>query len=262
MALLFSLAISTSAQAATIRGTFEHWGYISVANNNAWCSGTDAGIVMRCALQNWVGSESIVNSCVETSRYIVPGSLGVGGSTFGGYVYGTCNVHTISPPQDRIIQVSPGLSIWVALNNILVCPNSTWTGDGGYQCSCNAGYKVDAAGTSCVPVAPPVTCPVTALSSFPPANDACSQALENRNSTQAQKNAACGTLTTAMQTGQTCLAGKLAAMSPVIPFVRTADIRSVAYQAHLREIWDKMQDVVATMNKEPAMRTACAAHLA
>ena len=133
------------------------------------------------------------------------------------------------------------------------CPaNSSGTAP---ACVCNAGFEFDAAKTSCIPK----KCLVDKLPEFPPPNDACSAALENRNSTQAQKNAACGTLTPAMQTGQTCLENKLAAMTPAaIPFVRTGDIRSVAYQAHFRDIWDKMEEVVDLMNMNPAMQTLCA----
>ena len=135
------------------------------------------------------------------------------------------------------------------------CPaNSSGTAP---ACVCNAGFEFDAAKTSCV-----LKCKVDKLTPFPPPNDACSAALENRNSTQAQKNDACGTLTAAMQTGQTCLENKLAAMTPAaIPFVRTGDIRSVAYQAHFRDIWDKMERLVE-LEADPAKHTACAARRA
>ena len=141
------------------------------------------------------------------------------------------------------------------------CPaNSSRSDLYPFQCACHTGFKFDAVGGICVPLR---ECPVTALPAFPPANDACAQALENFSSTQAQKNAACGTLTPAMQTGQTCLENKLAAMTPAaIPFARTADIRSVAYQAHFRDIWDKMEDIVRKTKNDPAMQTACAARRA
>ena len=130
----------------------------------------------------------------------------------------------------------------------VACPDHA----SGTPCVCDAGYEFDAAGTSCVS-----TCPVLALTT-PPFNEACAETLENLGSTQAQKDTACGTLTPAMQTGQACLGGKLAAMSPSIPFVITANIRSIAYQAHFREIWDKMEELVPLMARDPAMQTACA----
>jgi len=106
------------------------------------------------------------------------------------------------------------------------------------------------------------TCPVAKLTA-PPFNDACAEVLENIHSTQAQKNAACGSLTPALQAGKACLMDKLSrtndlATGTPIPLKITADIRDIAYQAHLREIWDKMEDLVDRMNKDPAMRTACA----
>ncbi len=44
-----------------------------------------------------------------------------------------------------------------------------------------------------------------------------------------------------------------------IPFAVKADIRNLAYQAHFREIWDKMQLLVPLMKDDPTMQTACAA---
>lgn len=100
------------------------------------------------------------------------------------------------------------------------------------------------------------TCPVPALTA-PPFNDACAEVLENIHSTQTQKDAACGALTPAMQAGKACLEGKLSSISPAIQMKITGDIRNIAYQAHLREIWDKMLALVA-LEDDPVKRTACA----
>lgn len=105
------------------------------------------------------------------------------------------------------------------------------------------------------------TCPVTALTALP-FNDACSQALENLNSTQAQKDAACGTLSQAMQNGNACLSERLSrtnnpATATPIPMRITGGIRSLAYQAHLREIWDRMEDLVE-LEDDPVKHAACA----
>lgn len=125
-----------------------------------------------------------------------------------------------------------------------------------YSCPATGGWTLS--GSFCTR---DVACPVGKLAA-PPFNDACAQALENVSSTQAQKNAACGSLTPAMQAGKSCLEGKLSSMSPAISLAITADIRSIAYQAHLKEIWDKMQVLVRLMKEDPAMQTACAARRA
>lgn len=106
-------------------------------------------------------------------------------------------------------------------------------------------------------------CPIKALTPLP-ADDACTQALENLSSTQAQKDAACGTLTATLRAGKDCLKNKLSAATDLsgIPFVNTGGIRSLAYQAHFREIWDKMEEVVDEMERDPTMQTACAARRA
>jgi hypothetical protein len=98
-------------------------------------------------------------------------------------------------------------------------------------------------------------------------NDACAQALENISSTEAQKEAACGALTPAMQTAVNCFTGKLAqtnnpATGNPISLVRTSNRRSNAYQRHFREIWEKMEELVELMERNPAMQTACAARRA
>ena len=139
---------------------------------------------------------------------------------------------------------------------VITCPaNATRSNIYPFQCTCNTGYVLDPIGGICVPVR---ECPVTALSAFPPANDACAQALENLSSTQAQKYAACGSLTPAMETGKACLESKLAAMTPAaIPFTMTANIRNLAYQAHFSEVWRKMEEVVDWMGKNPIMQSVC-----
>jgi hypothetical protein len=162
------------------------------------------------------------------------------------------------------------------------CPvNSTGT----VTCTCTDPYVPDSTATSCVPVpvvtcaAPSVSdgaggcacnppnrinsigectaCPVDPLTT-PPFSDACSKVLENINSTQAQKDAACGALTDKLKTGMACFRDKLSGISPSIPLSITSDIRSVAYQAHLREVWDKMEILVKKIAKDPALQTACA----
>jgi hypothetical protein len=100
-----------------------------------------------------------------------------------------------------------------------------------------------------------------------PSTDNCATTLERYNSTQAEKDAACGTLTTDMRTAVGCFRDKLAnvnnpATGQPIPLVITADIRNVEYQRHLREIWDKMEDVVRITRNNPALQTACASRRA
>lgn len=116
------------------------------------------------------------------------------------------------------------------------------------------------------PPPPPPECPVTALPSLP-ANDVCAQTLENSASTEAQKEAACGTLTPAMQTAVDCFADKLSRTNNLttgspIPLVRTSNRRNAAYQTHFNEIWEKMVVLENLMREDPTMRTICAARRA
>jgi hypothetical protein len=100
-----------------------------------------------------------------------------------------------------------------------------------------------------------------------PATDICATTLERYNSTQAEKDTACGTLTQAMQTAVGCFGNKLTgvnnpATGQPIPLVITAGVRNVEYQRHFREIWDKMEALVQLTTSNPAMQTACAARRA
>lgn len=131
------------------------------------------------------------------------------------------------------------------------------------QVVCPEGEQWDNAGQQCKGLE--VVCPVAKLDPLP--NDACTQALENIDSTEAQKDEACGALTNDMQNAVNCFAGKLAqtnnsATGSPIPLVRTSNRRNAAYQKHFRDIWDKMEDLVDLMKKDPAMRQACAARRA
>jgi hypothetical protein len=143
-----------------------------------------------------------------------------------------------------------------------VVPPACPTHASGTPCVCDSGYQFDATGTSCVDACPSVPA-LTPL----PKDDACANVLENIHSTQAQKDAACGALTDKLKTGMACFRDKLSRTNDIvtgnpIPFVVTSDIRDIAYQAHLREIWDKMEKLVSLVKKDPAMQTACAARRA
>lgn len=127
-------------------------------------------------------------------------------------------------------------------------------------CTCNTGFVPDPTATSCVPVD---TCTAVAKLTPLPANDACANVLENIHSTQAQKDAACGALTDKLKTGMACFRDKLSRTNDIVtgnptPLVVTSDIRDIAYQAHLREVWDKMEILVKKIAKDPALQTACA----
>lgn len=132
---------------------------------------------------------------------------------------------------------------------------------GTYQAVCPDGATMGMGsdGPVCLVPTPPVACTVLPLKDLP-ADDACAQALENLKTTQAQKDAACGTLTQALKDGKSCLADKLSSTpnsANPIPLKVTADIRDIAYQAHLREIWDKMEKLVE-LEDDPVQSVACA----
>lgn len=129
-----------------------HWGF---------CTGQSSTEVMRCEVQAWAGSQSVVSGCAETSRYVVPGSTGLGGSLHAGNVYGYCSVKQLSSGQTYTFQVSERSVVGVNIRNAPVCPSgSTWTGDATYRCSCNAGSTSEPVSNTCMPAPEDATCTV------------------------------------------------------------------------------------------------------
>ncbi len=95
-------------------------------------------------------------------------------------------------------------------------------------------------------------CPVPPLKPLP-ANDACTASLEKGLGVDV--DGACPKLSDNMKAQMQCFADKITATnvtaSPQIPYAGpTATYRTTAYQAHLREIWDKMIDLDLPANKK------------
>ena len=196
--------------------------------------------------------------------------------------YTTCSCSVTSVPTVTALAWSFGLesyrgpgsqgiaSYLIDYSNLGTCDSSSpwqlaWSVAGERTIACPAGYSPDGHNPpgGCVRR---VACPVAALTPVP-ADDVCAQTLEAYNATPAQKTAACGTLTPPMQTAVNCFANKLSqinnpATGQPIPLRITADIRNIAYQAHLREVWDRMQNLVDETTENPALQTACAARRA
>lgn len=198
-------------------------------------------------------SEYIAGSAVQAPDIV---------GTPQGTVYISCTINTDNLPTAVGAQCSPAGSPY---NGLVV---TSWTGD-DWICGplvCTPPLVLDVTNTQCVSE-PVDTCPqVKALTALP-ADDACAQALENLKTTQAQKDAACGTLSTAMKAGKSCLEKKLSNTNDLdtgepIPLKVTADIRDIAYQAHLLDVWMKMQELVKLTKNDPVMKTACAARRA
>lgn len=88
---------------ATIRAALTFDYYWAPTGN---CSGTDASVVIQCTVQAWAGSGSVVSGCAETSRYIVPGSTGIGAVDMAAMCMG--NVPFANCPMGR-----PTFLTWV-----------------------------------------------------------------------------------------------------------------------------------------------------
>jgi hypothetical protein len=247
----------------------------TIAGSKLWCNGLIGGCTYSSdtaaaqatydTFNSWYSKGCGNLGDVRTCIWTITGCDGIGHCT------GTASVYA----GGTLLQTTD-FRYWPY--SVTTCPDHSTTN--GTDCTCNTNYVADSAGTSCILpsqcIAPNVidpktgqcgpadTCPqVKALTPLP-ANDACAQALENLQTTQAQKDAACGALSQALKDGEACLADKLSrtpnAANP-IPLKITADIRNLAYQAHLREIWDKMEKLVALEN-DPVKKNACAARRA
>jgi hypothetical protein len=181
------------------------------------------------------------------------------GSCPGGYYYWTvtstficpANTTTTTPPcicTDPYVPDEPLHTSCV----LPACPDHASRTSPGAACTCEANYQFDATGTSCVS-----TCPVPDLTA-PPFNDACAESLDAGLGVDV--NGKCPKLSDAMNNQIQCFADKITAtnatMRTPIPYSGpTATIRNAAYQAHLREIWDKL--IVLNNLSDPAEISAC-----
>lgn len=95
-------------------------------------------------------------------------------------------------------------------------------------------------------------CPIAPLQPLP--NDPCTQSLEAGRGKD--KNGACAVgLTPEMQQEAQCLANKITSLGISYPGP-TATLRTPAYQAHLREIWEKWEALKEERNPVCASRKA------
>ena len=245
----------------------------------------------------WCANEYDPASCIyPTKEDACRAAIGNRSDYYYGFVYYFPGGEMVGYACYGYATSQPGNGYWAQrfgwLTTKASCPlNSQPTGT--TTCTCNDPYVPDSTGTSCVPV-PVVTCaapsvpdgaggcacnPPNRINSIgectacpvdplpkPLFNDACAEVLENIHSTRAQKDAACGVLTPKLKDGMACFADKLSRTNDIvtsnpIPLKITSDIRDIAYQAHFREIWDKMELLVA-LESDPIKKNACVARRA
>lgn len=134
---------------------------------------------------------------------------------------------------------------------VAACPDHA----SGTPCACDAGYKFDAAGTSCIS-----SCPVDPLPKPPfdgDTNPACTASLEEGAGKDVDHK--CPDLTPDMVKGASCLADKIHALA--IPYTEpSGTVRTEAYQKHFQDIWKKWIEIQGL--KTSAEKQACAATIA
>jgi hypothetical protein len=196
------------------------------------------------------------------------------GSGIGSFTF-TCNVfnnHFFYGVDAQGYAVYGPKALTYPNNGSATCPADTlttsWTGD-DYICGtgpleCTAPLVPDAAGTRCVTGPPPCTA-IDALPDLPKDDKdyACTQSLDKGAGKDVDK--VCpphNPLNEKLPGEMECLANKLAALSPPIPYDGpSSTIRTKAYQQHLLEIYKKSEDL---KNKKlsSAQKQACAARIA
>lgn len=149
----------------------------------------------------------------------------------------------------------------VSVSQLFIPPNSEVTYASSfnvsvpYYMSCTDGSRglfVGSCGGNVIYKQRDQQCTIAPLQPLP-ANDNCAQSLEIGNGVDVM--GACPGLTPEMQQQAQCLANKITSLGIQYPGP-TATIRSTAYQAHLREIWDK--DLALKKLTNPTLIQACA----
>lgn len=174
------------------------------------------------------------------------------------YLYSSSQIYTLGP------QLSSGQ--YNCFRTILSGPNAGYSGASGsitltQSAICpvaTPAYTYNPSSGMCERTIPD-QCPVSPLPALP-TDDLCAQSLEAGSGSDI--NHMCPSLTPEMKKQVDCLATKIRQLALPIPYAGpSATIRNAAYQKHLRDVWDKWEEIGNTpMSDEEKL--ACATIIA
>ncbi|NOU00252.1 MAG: hypothetical protein HOO95_01560, partial [Gallionella sp.] len=123
-------------------------------------------------------------------------------------------------------------------------------------------HTITATCTNCTNVATDTIkvtgCPVGDLTDIPILSALAAETLEQTRLTQSLEGGMDGysLLSSATQTAEQCLADKINA-TPVPGYKVTSTVRTVAYQRHLRNVWDKFVELKSKVASDPSIQQSC-----
>lgn len=140
-------------------------------------------------------------------------------------------------------------------------------------CNCNAGFVTGTTQTSCVPVVPAVDCPITGITIDPADPNGLEALIKQYDKTEEERLLtkklegglnAYNLLTDKTRVAEHCLAGRVASelLQADSSYTVTGTVRTLAYQAHLRAMWDKFWELKNKIEKKPSIRQLCPALIA
>lgn len=184
------------------------------------------------------------NSCIQTNTRTFQSGVTCAFTYVGGSLQEYPPVRSVYYPSSGNVNYVVSYAILVPLlqscNNGYSEINYEW---------CSGGIREKARNI------PDERCPIAPLQPLP--DDPCTKSLEDGRGKDI--NGKCPKPTNEMQQQAQCLADKITSLG--IPYPGpTSTIRTGAYQAHLREIWEKLRELKRL--KDPAIIQACASRKA
>lgn len=214
------------------------------ASAEAACGSMNASSCPICGSLSYVGVRP--NPAYPNYRDCVvfynPGDGTPGWNTLSGTALSSSNAVCPVPAVNPTVPYQYDGATKMCIRTVPDCPaNSSGTPP---ACTCNSGYEFDASKSSCIPV----DCPVPKLrdvKDIPPNGPDVLPLTLRLENTKGSDLA----LLPAAEEGIACLKRKTTGV-----FV-SSGTRTLAYQAHLKEIWDKLIDLDAL--EDPAEIKAC-----
>ena len=253
-----SMAVGNVLPAQTITAPIS--GYVTQwSNTPVYTTQTESCIASTAALNAAYATPIYFLDSANPYDFIYCHIFLPGSSGYSGYL---ANIYVLSAAGCPAASILNGSNQCVSNS----CPvNSQKNVTPPTACICDPNYQPDSTGKSCVTIS---ACPIDDLSTDP--NDPnglkalSKQFNETPEQVQLTQNLEGGMngyslLSDKTQKGEQCLANLIGSelSQTDLGYKVTATVRTLAYQAHLRAVWDKFFELQRKIKKKPAIRQMC-----
>jgi hypothetical protein len=250
-ALLMVLFATTSSAEAAIESVVPKSGGTVWTTNfppggtftsaEAACGSLNASSCPVCGSLSYVGTTPNLSypNYMNCVLFYNPGDGTPGHNIISGTALSSSNAVCPTPTLNPTIPYVYNIASGMCERTMQDCPIHS-SGTFPNACVCDAGYKIDAAKTSCVPD----TCPIDRVVEL---TDPV--ALQYENGTYSTTKPDIDHLTSAAQSGLACIKQKVNALNCYMTPQPTSGYRPTAYQKHLLDVYDQWQKI--KNNRDP-----------